>query len=93
MPERPSSYEEPAPASPAQGLAAPTGLAWASLAWDDAARVTAKPGDYLTKLCIEAYGFCGQRELTAILAANPSIVDPDYIAVGQVLIIPPLGGN
>ncbi|EGJ49089.1 AAA family ATPase [Desulfocurvibacter africanus] len=93
MPEEPSTREEPAPASPAQGLATQTGLAWANLAWSDAARVTAQPGDYLTKLCIEAYGFCGQRELTAILGANPSIVDPDYIAVGQVLIIPPLGGN
>ncbi|MEG6552181.1 peptidoglycan-binding protein, partial [Desulfocurvibacter africanus] len=91
--EEPSTREEPAPASPAQGLATQTGLAWANLAWSDAARVTAQPGDYLTKLCIEAYGFCGQRELTAILGANPSIVDPDYIAVGQVLIIPPLGGN
>lgn len=93
VPERSSTFEEPAPASQAQGLMEQADFAWANLAWAGNVQVTAKPGDYLTKLCIEAYGFCGQRELAAILAANPSIVDPDYIAVGQVLTIPPLGGN
>lgn len=85
MPEPPPSARDGAPASPAPG-----NVSRARRVGTGEALVTAKPGDFLSKLCVEAYGNCTQRELAAILAANPSIVDPDIIGIGQTVIIPPL---
>ncbi len=90
--ERP---EASAPAGQAEGPRA-TGEAASApgsavgLAGPEGTRVAAKPGDFLSKLCMEAYGICTARELAAVLAANPAIMDPDYIDVGQVIVIPPL---
>lgn len=93
-----AAQERPDPAPPAgqpQGLSAAGEAASApgstvGLAGTEGTQVTAKPGDFLTKLCMEAYGICTGRELAAVLAANPAILDPDYIDVGQVIVIPPL---
>lgn len=50
---------------------------------------TVMPGDSISKIAIK-YGISNWRD---ILAANPSVTDPDLIYVGQVLKIPTSGAS
>jgi len=50
-----------------------------------------KEGDYLTKLCVEIYGFTNDRLVEWMKEQNPHIKDVDVIDVGEKLFFPKLG--
>lgn len=53
-------------------------------------RMMVKPGDMLTKLSLQVYGFTNSRVIQKILEKNPHIQNADVIQVGEEVVFPPL---
>ncbi len=50
--------------------------------------VVVAPGDSLLSLCRKVYGRADRKALAAVLSANPAILDPNSIEVGQIILFP-----
>ena len=50
--------------------------------------VHVRPGDTLARILLQEYGRFDARLLARIKAANPDIVDPAYIKIGQKIVLP-----
>lgn len=80
----PESVFEPAPAA-GEGLAPPTDVEPAPTG----ARIhIARRGDTLWKISGIYYGKSSRANVQRIVDANPDIADPDFIRVGQKIVIP-----
>lgn len=52
--------------------------------------VVIQAGDYLSKILFETYGYYDETLLSLVQEANPGLIDPAYIEVGQSIVLPPL---
>lgn len=50
--------------------------------------IVVAPGDSLLSLCRKVYGRADRTALGIVLSANPAIVDPNCIEVGQIILFP-----
>ncbi|EGJ48878.1 ATP-binding protein [Desulfocurvibacter africanus] len=50
--------------------------------------VIVAPGDSLVSLCRKVYGRADRTALATVLSANPAILDPNSIEVGQIIVFP-----
>lgn len=50
--------------------------------------IVVAPGDSLLSLCRKVYGRADRTALEIVLSANPAIVDPNCIEVGQIIFFP-----
>jgi general secretion pathway protein A len=55
---------------------------------DGATVRTIKQGEYLSRICLDIYGFVDSRTIQAIKEKNPQILDPDLIFTGDTIIFP-----
>lgn len=49
-----------------------------------------RQGDFLSRLCVEVYGFSSGELLEMVREANPQIADPNRIMVGDIIRFPDL---
>ncbi len=47
-----------------------------------------KKGDYLTKLCVEVYGFTSERLVGWVWSNNPWLKDANLLEIGDVVVFP-----
>jgi len=49
-----------------------------------------RPGDYLTQICLDRYGYVNSQVIKIVTKNNPSIVDADLIFTGDKILLPEL---
>jgi general secretion pathway protein A len=84
------SHEELGSMPGSQGRSAPQGAQPAESPEELQRVVLARPGDSLARILLREYGRFDAALLARIRAANPAIVDPAQIKIGQKIVLPRL---
>lgn len=71
-----------------EGAAADGGVAGAAIAGEEV-HVLVHQGDDLTHIVRRNYGYVTADLLAMIQRANPAIVDPNFLSLGQTIVLPP----
>jgi nucleoid-associated protein YgaU len=51
---------------------------------------TVKKGDYLSRICLDIYGFVNNQLIRIVKENNPAIIDADLIFTGDTIVFPEL---